>query len=65
MAPTLRAINYKLKDVTIRGAGAKSSPYKLADGGGLYVEVMTTGAKFWRGDGSGGTGRGGHPARRL
>ncbi len=48
MAPTLRAINYKLKDVTIRGAGAKSSPYKLADGGGLYVEVMTTGAKFWR-----------------
>ncbi|WP_323031567.1 tyrosine-type recombinase/integrase [Brachymonas denitrificans] len=48
MAPPLRTINYVLKDVTIRGAGPKASPYKLADGGGLYLEVMTTGSRFWR-----------------
>lgn len=29
-------------------AKAADKPYKLADGGGLYLEVMSTGAKYWR-----------------
>ncbi|MDR2011981.1 MAG: Arm DNA-binding domain-containing protein [Rhodanobacter sp.] len=29
-------------------ARAKDKPYKLADGHGLYLEVMPTGAKLWR-----------------
>jgi len=32
----------------IDGAKPKDKAYKLADGGGLYLEVMPTGAKYWR-----------------
>ena len=32
----------------IDSAKPKAKPYKLADGGGLYLEVMPTGAKYWR-----------------
>ena len=28
--------------------GPTSKPYKLSDGAGLYLEVMPTGAKYWR-----------------
>lgn len=38
----------KLKDMAIRRAAAKSKPYKLADGGGLFVLVNPTGSKWWR-----------------
>jgi integrase len=37
--------------LTIKGidkAQPKDKPYKIADGGGLYLEVMPTGAKYWR-----------------
>lgn len=37
--------------LTIReldSAKPKAKPYKLADGDGLYLEVMPTGAKYWR-----------------
>lgn len=37
-----------LTDIQIRNAKPKDKPYKLADGGGLYVEVMPGGAKLWR-----------------
>lgn len=37
-----------LTDVQIRNAKPKDKPYKLADGGGLYVEIMPSGAKLWR-----------------
>ncbi|WP_377701208.1 Arm DNA-binding domain-containing protein [Pseudoduganella sp. UC29_71] len=37
-----------LTDVQIRNAKPKEKPYKLSDGGGLYLEVMPTGAKLWR-----------------
>lgn len=32
----------------IDNARPKTKPHKLADGDGLYVEVMATGAKYWR-----------------
>ena len=37
-----------LSDVQIRNAKPTSKPYKLADGGGLYVLVKPDGAKYWR-----------------
>ena len=29
-------------------AKPKDKPYKLAEGGGMYLEVMPTGSKLWR-----------------
>lgn len=37
-----------LSDTQIKNAKPKDNPYKLADGGGLYLEVMPTGKKLWR-----------------
>jgi integrase len=37
-----------LTDAKIRNAKATDKPQKLADGGGLYLEVRPTGAKLWR-----------------
>jgi integrase len=37
-----------LTQLQIKAAKPGSKPYKLADGGGLYVEVMPTGGKLWR-----------------
>ena len=37
-----------LTDIQAKNAKPKSNPYKLADGGGLYLEVMPTGKKLWR-----------------
>jgi integrase len=39
-----------LTDVTVRNAKGRTSPYKLADGGGLYVLVRPNGARYWRMD---------------
>ncbi len=39
-----------LTDVQPRNAKPKAKPYKLADGGGLYLLVNTDGAKYWRMD---------------
>ena len=38
----------KLSDRACKGAEIREKPYKLADGGGLYLEVMPTGSKCWR-----------------
>ena len=38
----------KLNDKAVQAAKPKEKPYKLADGDGLYLEVMPTGAKYWR-----------------
>jgi integrase len=40
----------KLKDLTIRNAKAKPTPYKLSDGRGLYIQVTPAGGKLWRWD---------------
>lgn len=37
-----------LTDMQVKNAKPKDKPYKLADGGGLYLEVMPTGSKLWR-----------------
>lgn len=37
-----------LSDTAIRSAKPQEKPYKLADGGGLYLLVNPTGGKLWR-----------------
>ncbi|HRX39665.1 MAG TPA: Arm DNA-binding domain-containing protein, partial [Parvularculaceae bacterium] len=37
-----------LSDAQARSAKPKDKPYKLADGGGLYLHVMPGGSKLWR-----------------
>jgi hypothetical protein len=39
-----------LTDTQVQQATAHDKPYKMADGGGLYLHVLTTGAKVWRHD---------------
>lgn len=46
MAP--RTCNYTLSDKKIQAAKPKEKPYPMADGGGLYVDVLVTGSKVWR-----------------
>lgn len=38
----------RLKDVSIRNAKPKEKPYKLSDGGGLYLLVHPNGGRYWR-----------------
>jgi integrase len=38
----------KLTDTAVRKAKPEAKPYKMADGGGMYVEVMPNGSKYWR-----------------
>ena len=37
-----------LSDATVRTARAESSPYKVADNGGLYLLITPNGSKLWR-----------------
>lgn len=37
-----------LAQASVQGAKPKSEPYKLRDGGGLYLLVQTDGSKLWR-----------------
>ena len=37
-----------LSDATVRNAKPKSKPYKMADGEGLFLLVLSSGAKYWR-----------------
>jgi integrase len=37
-----------LTDIAIRSAKPQDSPYKLGDGGGLYLLVTTSGSRLWR-----------------
>jgi integrase len=38
----------KLSDTAVRKAKPEAKPYKMADGGGMYLEVMPNGSKYWR-----------------
>lgn len=38
----------KLTDTAIRKAKPQAKPYRIADGGGMYIEVKPNGAKYWR-----------------
>lgn len=37
-----------LTELECKNAAPKDKPYRLFDGGGLYLEVVPTGAKYWR-----------------
>ena len=37
-----------LTNIEIKNAKPRAKPYKLWDGGSLYIEVMETGSKLWR-----------------
>jgi hypothetical protein len=39
-----------LTDTRIRTAKPNPKPYKLSDGGGMYLLVMPDGARYWRMD---------------
>ena len=47
---TIEGVDYNmpLSDAKIRNAKAKDKRYQLADSDGLYLEVMTSGRKYWR-----------------
>lgn len=38
----------KLTEAAIKQAKPKDKPYRLADGGGKYLEVVPAGSKYWR-----------------
>ncbi|MFL9711872.1 tyrosine-type recombinase/integrase [Methylobacillus sp. Pita1] len=38
----------KLNDIAVRKAKPETKSYKMADGGGMYLEVMPNGSKYWR-----------------
>lgn len=37
-----------LTDVAVRAAKPREKSYKLADGQGMYLEIMPNGSKYWR-----------------
>lgn len=41
-------ITNKLSDTAVRKAVIKDTPYRIADGGGMYLEVTPSGSKYWR-----------------
>ena len=38
----------KLNDIAVRKAKPETKPYRMADGGGMYLEVSPNGSKYWR-----------------
>ncbi|MDX9689630.1 MAG: Arm DNA-binding domain-containing protein [Alphaproteobacteria bacterium] len=38
----------RLTNTACKNAQPKERAYKLADGGGLYLEVMPNGSRYWR-----------------
>jgi integrase len=47
---TMPKLAVPLTDIQPRTAKPKAKPYKLTDGGGLYLLVNTDGARYWRMD---------------
>jgi integrase len=43
-----KVIDMKLSDAAVKKAKPEAKPYKLADGDGMYIEVMPSGSKYWR-----------------
>ncbi|MES2695068.1 MAG: integrase arm-type DNA-binding domain-containing protein [Verrucomicrobiota bacterium] len=37
-----------LTDVKVRNSKAREKPYKLSDGGGLFLQIQPAGSKWWR-----------------
>lgn len=47
-APKMPRVVPPLTDMQVKNAKPKAKAYKLADGGGLYLEVTPVGSKLWR-----------------
>lgn len=47
-APKMPKIVTPLTAIQVKNAKPRAKSYKLADGGGLYLEVMPTGSMLWR-----------------
>ena len=47
-APNMPKIVFPLSERQVKNAKPKDKPYKFADGGGLYIEIMPIGTKLWR-----------------
>lgn len=47
-APKMPKSIVPLSQLQVRNAKPREKAYKLADGGGLYLEIMPTGGKLWR-----------------
>ncbi|OIR06106.1 putative prophage CPS-53 integrase [mine drainage metagenome] len=45
---TNMTVTNKLTDSKLRGLKPREKPYKVSDGGGMYVEVRPNGSKWWR-----------------
>jgi hypothetical protein len=45
---TLKEKGMPLKVKTCDAAKPLAKPYKLGDGGGMYLEIMPNGSKYWR-----------------
>ena len=43
----MRSLNYTLTPAKLNTAKGKDKPYKLADGGGLFIRVSSAGTKTW------------------
>ncbi|MBY0241288.1 MAG: integrase arm-type DNA-binding domain-containing protein [Burkholderiaceae bacterium] len=39
---------HPLSDLQVRNARPREAPYKLVDGGGLYIEISPSGSKLWK-----------------
>src|SRR4051812_37748655 len=48
MPPRSLRLTRQLSDAAARSAKPSDKPYKLAAGGGLYMEVTPKGSKLWR-----------------
>lgn len=48
MAHFPRAVNYTLTDKKINATKPRDKPFPLADGGGLYLDILVSGSKVWR-----------------
>ncbi len=37
-----------LSDLQVKNTKAAGTPVKLSDGGGLFIQIMPNGSKYWR-----------------
>lgn len=48
MVQSPRTVNYKLNPRKVDSLKPKDKPYPVSDGGGLFIEVLTSGSRIWR-----------------
>src|SRR5476651_316168 len=48
LIPANGVTTMSLTDIAVRNAKPRAKPFKLSDGGGLFLLVQPTGGKWWR-----------------